>query len=125
MCTPSADRQSLAGLMPGWQYFSPTVDSGAAETVVPHALVQDHAMHETGASRSGLNYASGTGDPVPNLGEQKLPLLAQQGSLRAMTFQAATVDRAPPECPPGCTPRTWNARPASGEEVEMERARKA
>ena len=41
------------------------------------------------ASRSGLNYASATGDPIPNLWEQKLPLLTQEGSLRAMTFQAA------------------------------------
>lgn len=78
---------------PGWQYLSLTVDSGAAETVIPHMLVQDHPIHETQASRSGLNYASATGDPIPNLGEQKLPLLTQEGSLRAMTFQAAPVDR--------------------------------
>ena len=79
---------------PGWQYLSLTVDSGAAETVIPHMLVQDHPIRETNASRSGLNYASATGDPIPNLGEQKLPLLTQEGSLRAMTFQAAPVDRA-------------------------------
>ena len=78
---------------PGWQYLSLTVDSGAAETVIPHMLAQDHPIHETQASRSGLNYASATGDPIPNLGEQKLPLLTQEGSLRAMTFQAAPVDR--------------------------------
>ena len=53
-----------------------------------------HAVQETDASRSGLNYASATGDPVPNLGDQELPLLTQEGSLRAMTFQAAPVDRA-------------------------------
>ena len=70
------------------------VDFGAAETVIPHVLVQDHAIQETDASRNGLNYASATGDPIPNLGEQKLPLLTQKGSLRATTFQAAPVDRA-------------------------------
>jgi hypothetical protein len=79
--------------MPGWQYLSLTVDSGAAETVIPHMMVQSHPIVETQASRSGLNYASATGDPIPNLGEQKLPLLTQEGSLRAMTFQAAPVDR--------------------------------
>jgi len=78
---------------PGWQYLSLTVDSGAAETVIPHMLVQDHPIMETQASKSGLNYTSATGDPIPNLGEQKLPLLTQEGSLRAMTFQAAPVER--------------------------------
>ena len=79
--------------MPGWQYLALTVDSGAAETVIPHMLVGSHPINETQASRSGLNYASATGDPIPNLGEQKLPLMTQEGSLRAMTFQAAPVDR--------------------------------
>ena len=78
---------------PGWQYLALTVDSGAAETVIPHMLVKDHPIYETTASKSGLNYASATGDPIPNLGEQKLPLLTNEGSLRAMTFQAAPVDR--------------------------------
>ena len=80
--------------LPEWQYLALTVDSGAAETVIPHMLVEDHPIRETNASRSGLNYASATGDPIPNLGEQRLPLMTQEGSLRAMTFQAAPVDRA-------------------------------
>ena len=50
--------------MPGWQYLALTVDSGAAETVIPHMLVQDHAIQETDASRNGLNYASVTGVPT-------------------------------------------------------------
>ena len=48
---------------------------GAAEIVIPHMLVQDDATQETDASRSGLNYASATGDSIPNLGEQKLSAL--------------------------------------------------
>ena len=91
---PQQADESWREWYPGWQYLSLTVDSGAAETVIPHMLVQSHPIHETQASRSGLNYASATGDPIPNLGEQKLPLLTQEGSLRAMTFQAAPVDRA-------------------------------
>ena len=58
-----------------------------------------HSTHaggsqETNASRSGLNPASAKGDSIPNLGEQKLPLMTQEGSVRTMTFQAAQVDRA-------------------------------
>ena len=80
--------------MLGWQYLALTVDSGAAETVIPHMLVQDHAIQETDGSRNGLNYAPATGDSIPNLVEQKPPLLTQEGSLRTMTFQAAPVDLA-------------------------------
>ena len=74
-----------------WMILSMAVDSGASETVIPHALVKGHPVRETDASRGGLNYASATGDPIPNLGEQKLPLVTMEGTLRAMTFQAAPV----------------------------------
>mgnify|MGYP001146710354 FL=1 len=53
-----------------WQFLSLAVDSGAAETVIPHLMVQSHPIRETDASRSGLNYVSATGDPIPNLGDQ-------------------------------------------------------
>ena len=36
-------------------------------------------------------YASATGEPIPGLGEQKLPLATVEGSLRAITFQVAHV----------------------------------
>ena len=74
--------------------LSLVVDSGAAETVIPHMEVTEHPIKETNASKSGLNYTSSTGDPIPNLGEQVLPLLTNEGSVRSMTLQAAPVDRA-------------------------------
>ena len=42
-------------------------------------------------SEAGVCYVSATGEPIPNLGEQRLPLATIKGSLRAMTFQAAPV----------------------------------
>ena len=78
----------------GWQMITMAVDSGAAETVIPHTLVMGHPIMETEASKSGVNYASATGQPIPNLGEQRLPLCTNEGSLRSMTFQAAPVSRA-------------------------------
>ena len=77
----------------GWQRVSMAVDSGAAETVIPHTLVTGHPIRETDASRKGVNYASATGQPIPNLGEQRLPLCTVEGTLRSMTFQAAPVAR--------------------------------
>ena len=76
-----------------WQVLSLAVDSRAAESVTPHLLINEHPIRETEASSSGLNYMSGIGDPIPNLGEQRLPLITREGSTRSMTLQAAPVDR--------------------------------
>ena len=76
-----------------WQPLSIIIDSGAAETVIPHTCVADHPVWETAASKSGVCYSSATNEPIPNLGEQKVPLVTQEGSLRIMTCQVAPVHR--------------------------------
>ena len=38
----------------GWQLLSMAIDSGAAETVIPHRLVSQHLLKDTDASRGGL-----------------------------------------------------------------------
>ena len=90
---PQQNNEAWKSWFPERRYISLTVESGAAETVIPRMLLQSHPINETQASRDGLNYASATGDPTPNVGEQKLLLLTNESSLRAMTFQAAPVDR--------------------------------
>ena len=69
------------------------IDSGAAEIVIPDRLVGQHPIRDTEASRNGKCYTSATGQPTPNLGEQRLPLFTQEGALRGMTFQAAPVSK--------------------------------
>ena len=76
-----------------WQVLSLAVESRAAESVLSHMLIQDRPIRETWASKNGLNYISATGDPIPNLGEQRFPLITREGSTRSMTLQAAPVDR--------------------------------
>ena len=91
---PEGHQLNEVGVGPdGWQLLSMAVDSGAAETVIPHRLVSQHPVRETRASRAGLCYSSATGQPIPNLGEQKLPLVTMEGTLRGMTFQAAPVSK--------------------------------
>ena len=75
----------------GWQKMSVAIDSGAAETVVPHTLITEYPVLPTELSKAGAYYATATGEPIPNLGEQRLPMATQEGSFRAMTFQAAPV----------------------------------
>ena len=76
-----------------WQVLSLAVDSGGAESVIPHMWIQNYPTRETEASKNGLNYISATGDPIPNLGEQRLPLITRGSSTRSMTLQAAPADR--------------------------------
>ena len=94
-CHGSCSQQDLIGGVTDqdWKHLSLVVDSGAAETVIPHDLVADHEIVDTNASKSGMCYASATGQPIPNMGEQVLPLMTSEGTLRGMTFQAAPVSR--------------------------------
>ena len=78
----------------GWQLLSIAIDSGAAETVIPHTLITGYPIEETEKSRAGVTYASATGDPIPNMGQQKLPMTTAEGSLRMMAFQATPVAKA-------------------------------
>ena len=90
---PPSPKQPVNSLSSGWQLLSIIIDSGAAETVIPHKLIQGYKIQETKDSREGLCYASATGDPIPNLGEQVLPLETAEGTWRSMRFQAAPVER--------------------------------
>ena len=77
----------------GWQRLSIIIDSGAAETVIPYKQIKGYAVQETEDSKEGRCYASATGDPIPNMGEQTLPLQTAEGTWRSMRFQAAPVER--------------------------------
>lgn len=70
------------------------VDSGACESVIDAAeQVPGYDIQETKASKSGLVYASATGEDIPNLGEVLLPMLTRENTKRSMKMQAAEVTR--------------------------------
>ena len=66
-----------------------TIESGAAETVIPEHVGAQYARVATMASESGLEYQSATGQPIKNLGEKTLNLMINDGSMRQMTMQVA------------------------------------
>ena len=45
-------------------------------------------------SQSGANLASATGEPIPNLGEMKVPLMTREGTCRSMKVTAAPVTKS-------------------------------
>ena len=77
-----------------WTKISMAVDSGACESVIDAAeQIPGYEIKETKASRSGLVYASATGEEIPNLGEVLLPMLTKENTKRSMKMQAAEVSR--------------------------------
>ena len=47
-----------------------TVDSGAAETVLPAEAAKHYECKPTEDSEAGYEWQSATGEPIPNLGEK-------------------------------------------------------
>ena len=66
---------------------------GASETVIPHDQIRGYEIREK-SSTKGMNFVSASGDPIPNLGEQVLPLLTEEETLRTMKFNACPVTKA-------------------------------
>ena len=77
-----------------WTRVFMAVDSGACDSVAdPEQL--PCTVHETPASKSGANFASATGEPIPNLEEMKVPLMTRKGTCRSMKVTAAPVTKPP------------------------------
>jgi hypothetical protein len=75
-----------------WCLMSMAVDSGACDNVAdPEQL--PCAVRETEASRAGSNFASATGEPIPNMGEMMVPMLTREGTMRNMRITAAPVTK--------------------------------
>ena len=66
-----------------------TIDSGAAETVMPEKMAKKYEIMPSIGSEAGVEYVSATGEPIPNLGEKCLNLMTPDGSMRMMTMQVA------------------------------------
>ena len=61
---PDGHDTNHAEFVDGWQRISMAVDSGAAETVIPHKLVTSYEIQDTEASRAGvLRLSDGTAHP--------------------------------------------------------------
>ena len=68
------------------------VDSGACDRVADPTQLPCEVC-ETAASKAGSNFASATGEPIPNMGEMKVPLMTREGTCRSMRVTAAPVTK--------------------------------
>ena len=81
------------GWVLGWQNLALTVDWCGRKCHSAYVGTRPCDTRD-GCIAQRLEFRVSHRRPIPNLGEQKLPLLTQEGSLTAMKFQAAPVDRA-------------------------------
>ena len=68
-----------------------TVDSGAAESVMPADFMVDLPMQASPPDKQGARYIAANGSVMTNVGQKKLLFQTNQGTINAITFQATGV----------------------------------
>ena len=76
-----------------WTEVKTVVDSGASESVAPPNMVPNIPVRPSAGSRRGQHYVSASGERMANQGEQKLPVVTENGEERSVTFQVTDVAR--------------------------------
>ena len=98
---PGKESSEKKGLFPvtsgdteGWQWIKGVVDSGAAESVAHPSMCPQYPVTPSVGSKSGQSYTSASGEDIPNLGEQVLPIVTGDGRHGHIKYQSADVTRA-------------------------------
>ena len=73
-----------------------TIDSGAADNVIPRRMVKGkfNRIRASPGSRKGVFYVSASGGRIPNEGECDFHFTSQNGEAQEFTFQIAEVNKA-------------------------------
>ena len=72
-----------------------TIDSGAANNVMPHRMVRNKKMiRATPSSKRGVHYVAANGGRIPNDGEFDFEFSTQEGNEESTSFQIAEVNKA-------------------------------
>ncbi len=77
-----------------WEELLAVMDSGATVPVLHPQTGKSYEVHESLASRAGVEYEIANGKTIPNLGEKKMGVLTQEGTLRGYSSQCADVSKS-------------------------------
>ena len=77
-----------------WEEIELAVDSGASETVINDEMLKTVRVHESDASRRGVEYEVANGVRIPNLGEKRFVGTTVEGVSRKLTAQVCDVNKA-------------------------------
>ena len=90
-CRPDV---TLAAVIPQNEWFEApgglTIDSGAAEPVIPEGMCDNHLARKSLQQDAGM---TASGEKIENLGEKKLKLALSDGKVMAHTFQVTSVNK--------------------------------
>ena len=70
-----------------------TIDSGAADHVMPMGWLTWLIVVASAGSRRGLHYVAASGTRIPNLGQQAVRFLTESGTWTNWTFQVAAINK--------------------------------
>jgi hypothetical protein len=74
-----------------WERIESIVDSGATVSVMNPEMGAEYEATASAASRAGVTYTVANGDELDNLGEKVLPVVTDEGTIRAVQPQLANV----------------------------------
>ena len=74
-----------------WSQISIAIDSGACESVIDPSHVPYINLIQTVGSKTGDDFQSATGEPIPNLGALKIGMITREQTIRGMMFTGAPV----------------------------------
>ena len=70
-----------------------TIDSGAAEHVIPKGWIEGVPVRASAGSLRGVHYVAANGGRIPNLGEQRVPFWTPEGVGASWTLQVAQINK--------------------------------
>ena len=76
-----------------WVKVESVMDSGASAPVAPPTMAPRAPIRPSDGSRRGQNYTSASKHKLPNLGEQLLHAVTENGEQTSVLFQIADVSR--------------------------------
>ena len=79
--------------MSGWMCIKGVMDSGASESVAPPSMCPEVEVTPSVGSKAGQNYISASDDLLPNLGEQLIDVVTDDGRDGRVRYQIAEVTR--------------------------------
>jgi hypothetical protein len=77
----------------GYKKIEVLVDSGAVENVANSQHLSGYPVAESVGARSNLHYLVEDGGRIPNLEEQRVKVITEEGHLCGLTFQTADLTR--------------------------------
>ncbi len=77
-----------------WEVLMAVVDSGATVPVLHPKTGKAYSVEQSAASRAGVEYEMANGKTTPNLGQKRMAVLTEEGTLRGYSSQCADVSKA-------------------------------